>query len=110
VITTAPETVVVSSRGFADADSARRFGDLIAVTVRSISQYMSLERLDGITAAHDYDEALPQLERGVAAIGRSAAIPCNFGVSRLRRVPYVCVAAKVVYRLVHVNNASRISN
>src|SRR5665213_1643615 len=39
-------------------------GDLIAVTVRSISQYMSLERLDGITVAYDYDEALAQLERG----------------------------------------------
>ncbi len=61
---TAPENIGVSLRGFADEVSARRFGDLIAVTVRSISQYMSLERLDGITVAHDYDEALAQLERG----------------------------------------------
>ncbi len=55
---TAPETIGVSSRGFADADSAGCFGDLIAVTVRSISQYMGLERPGGITVAHNYDELL----------------------------------------------------
>ena len=61
---TAPENIGVSLRGFADEPSAQKFGHLIADTVRSLSHYMDLGRLDGITVAYDYDDALARLDRG----------------------------------------------
>ena len=64
---TAPESFQVSIRGFADEPQARAFANLIAVTVREISRFIDLERLDGVTVADDYDEALAQLDRGYQA-------------------------------------------
>ena len=61
---TAPESIPVSVRGFADATEAENFGHEIALTVRSISCYINLSRLDGITVAFDYDDALAELDRG----------------------------------------------
>ncbi len=60
----APESFPVSARGFADATEAEDFARYIALTVRLISQYMDLSRLDGITVAFDYDDALAELDRG----------------------------------------------
>lgn len=61
---TAPESIPVSARGFADATEAENFAHCIADTVRLISRYVDLSRLDGITVAFDYDEALAELDRG----------------------------------------------
>lgn len=61
---TAPSNIPVNLRGFADAESAERFGNVIAEAVRAISSVTNLEGLDGITVAYDYDEALAQLDRG----------------------------------------------
>ena len=61
---TAPASIQVSLYGFADKLSAERFGDLIAKMVRYISRHINLERLDGITVAFDYDQALARLDRG----------------------------------------------
>lgn len=64
---TAPENIAVSARNFAETEKAERFGHTIANTVRAISRYIDLERLDGITVAFDYDEALAELDRGYQA-------------------------------------------
>jgi hypothetical protein len=64
---TAPTSIAVSLRGFADAAFAEPFANTIAAAVRTISCYINLERLDGITVAFDYDEALAQLDRGYQA-------------------------------------------
>lgn len=64
---TAPESISVSLRGFAEPDQATRFGNLIADIVRSMSKYIDLTQLDGITVAYDYDEALAQVDRGFDA-------------------------------------------
>lgn len=64
---TAPASIGVNLRGFADKTSAERFGNVIADAVRAISCWINLERLDGITVAFDYDEALAQLDRGIQA-------------------------------------------
>ncbi len=61
---TAPERFSVSLRGFADSNTAERFGRLIGGFVRSISCYIDVERLEGITVAFDYDGALAELDRG----------------------------------------------
>jgi len=60
----APERIHVSLRNFSDKAAAERFGGVIAGCVREISRYVDLERLDGITVAYDYDDALAQLDRG----------------------------------------------
>jgi hypothetical protein len=61
---TAPETIPFSMRGFQDAVHAERFAQLLAILIRGISRYINLERLDGVTVAFDYDEALAELDRG----------------------------------------------
>ncbi len=61
---TAPELIPVSARGFTDTTDAENFAHHIAYTVRAISRYIDLSRLDGITVAFDYDEALAELDRG----------------------------------------------
>ena len=64
---TAPANIGVSLRGFADAASAERFANVIVSAMRLISCCVNLERLDGVTVAFDYDEALAQLDRGYRA-------------------------------------------
>jgi hypothetical protein len=66
-VPTTPGSVSVSLRGFADAKHAEGFGRVIAYTVGSISRFIDLQRLDGITVAFDYDDALAQLDRGYRA-------------------------------------------
>lgn len=64
---TAPESFQVSLRGFTDADEAEQFGNTMGMAVREISRFIDLERLDGVTVAYDYDDALSQLDRGYEA-------------------------------------------
>lgn len=63
----APDSIPVSLRGFADAAHAERFGHTIANTVRALSRHIDVERLDGITVAFDYDNALAEFDRGYEA-------------------------------------------
>jgi len=61
---TAPENISVSLRNFDSHERAENFGHVIANCVRTISRYIDVERLDGITVAFDYDAALAELDRG----------------------------------------------
>jgi hypothetical protein len=61
---TAPENMSISLRCFATEEHARAFGDLVATYVRSLSRYIDLTALDGITIAFDYAQALLDLDRG----------------------------------------------
>ena len=61
---TAPNRLPVSVQGFENTDHAKAFASLIAHVVYEISCYIDLDRLDGITVAHDYDKALAHLDRG----------------------------------------------
>jgi hypothetical protein len=61
---TAPENISISLRGFDTEEHARAFGDLVATYVRSLSRYIDLTALDGITIAFDYAQALLELDRG----------------------------------------------
>lgn len=66
-LATIPLGLCVSVRGFSDDASARQFGELLGDVVSLISRRIDLERLDGITVAFDYDEALASLDRGFNA-------------------------------------------
>jgi hypothetical protein len=63
---TAPENMSISLRCFDMEEHARAFGDLVATYVRSLSRYIDLTTLDGITIALDYAQALLDLDRGYA--------------------------------------------
>lgn len=65
---TAPSTISFSMQGFQDDAEATAMANAIASYIRSISRYINLERLDGVTVAHDYDDALLGLDRGVEGL------------------------------------------
>lgn len=65
---TAPASYQVSVRGgFETEEQARTFGSQISAAIHLFSCYIDMERLDGVTVAADYDEALRQLDRGFQA-------------------------------------------
>ena len=61
---TVPSNYPVAVHGFETTEHAERFAKVIGQMVNFLSCYIVLDRLDGITVAHDYDKALAQLDRG----------------------------------------------
>jgi len=61
---TVPDKIAVNLRGFADDASTRKFAEFLGGIVSWISRWINVERLDGITVAYDYNEALASLDRG----------------------------------------------
>jgi len=61
---TVPENLSLNLQGFASREDAERLGHVLANTVRDISRYIDVSRLDGISVAFDYNAALAQLDRG----------------------------------------------
>jgi hypothetical protein len=68
--TSAPENLSVSLCAFDSEQHAREFGNLIVCYARELSRYIDLSGLDGITVAHDYSQALAELDRGYATSHR----------------------------------------
>lgn len=64
--TTLPN-VKVSLRGFRTEDEAMKAWNLVGANLWMLGALMNLERLDGVTVAYDYDDALAQLDRGFQA-------------------------------------------
>lgn len=65
---TAPTSFSFAMQGFRDEAEATAMANVLAGYIRFISEYIDLERLDGVTVAHDYDEALFDLDRGVSGL------------------------------------------
>jgi hypothetical protein len=63
-----PPKLVVSVKGFADADVARAMGYGMGDLVRELGRYIDVSTLDGITVAVDYDAALRELDRGIEGL------------------------------------------
>jgi hypothetical protein len=61
---TAAENLCVISRGFSTEEEAREVGTAVRGCVIELSRYFDLSRLDGVTVAHDYAQALASLDRG----------------------------------------------
>jgi len=62
--TTAPESLCVTARGFPSDEEARDLGTAVRECVILLSRHFNLSRLDGVTVAHDYQQALASLDRG----------------------------------------------
>ena len=62
--TTTPASIQVCVRAFDSVERATEFANLLAEYVRELSRWINLERLDGLTVAHDYAQALLELDRG----------------------------------------------
>lgn len=61
---TAPESFTVSAQGFDTAERATQSAQLVGVYIRELSRHIDLCRLDGVTFAYDYKQALLDLDRG----------------------------------------------
>jgi len=61
---TIPSNLLFSARGFADEDYAKEAMHKLYSVLSVISQSIDLTKLDGVTVAFDYDEALAELDRG----------------------------------------------
>lgn len=61
---TAPTSFVVSARAFSSEEEAQELAEIIGNCVRLLSSHFDLSTLDGITVAHDYAQALLELDRG----------------------------------------------
>lgn len=62
-----PPNLRLTLRGFAGEETAKRFGRLVLDYVGELSRYLDLSRLDGMTVAFDYDQALLDLDRGYSS-------------------------------------------
>lgn len=62
--TTAPASIPVCVRAFDSVERATNFANLLAEYARELSRWINLEHLDGLTVAHDYAQALLELDRG----------------------------------------------
>jgi hypothetical protein len=61
---TAPANMMFSMRAFADEERARALGSRIYAFMVELSRYIDCSRLDGVTVAFDFDQALAELDRG----------------------------------------------
>ncbi|MDO9071628.1 MAG: hypothetical protein Q7U73_00030 [Rubrivivax sp.] len=61
---TLPENLGLTARGFATEEEARELGTAVLDCIRLLSRHFNLSRLDGVTVAHDYQQALATLDRG----------------------------------------------
>lgn len=61
---TAPDSFVVSARAFTSEEKAHSLAGAIGECIRLLSCHFDLSRLDGVTVAHDYPQALLDLDRG----------------------------------------------
>ena len=52
-------------RGFAREEEAREIGNLVFSFLHQFGKFLDLERLDAVTIAFDYDEALSQVKQGL---------------------------------------------
>jgi hypothetical protein len=62
--TTAPDGFNICARAFDTADRAQNLSSLIGTCIRELSRQFDLNRLDGVTVAYDYAQALLDLDRG----------------------------------------------
>ena len=61
---TLPNSVNICARGFDNADRATNIATLIGTCIRELSRQFDLSTLDGVTVAHDYNQALLDIDRG----------------------------------------------
>lgn len=61
---TAPSDILVNVRGFETTEHAEHFANVIFNMMHFLSNFIMLDRLDGITVAFDCNNALAQLDRG----------------------------------------------
>jgi hypothetical protein len=62
---TMPSHVSFYLKGFHDEDVGRRLAYAVADVIREVGAFIDLTKLDGVTIAKNYDEALTELDRGV---------------------------------------------
>lgn len=62
---TMPSDVPFCVKGFHDEEVGKRLAYAVADVIRVVGSFIDLTKLDGVTIACDYDEALTELDRGI---------------------------------------------
>lgn len=88
---TAPNNIPVTVRNaFNTEEEGREFAHTVAYAIRALSSFIKLEKLDGVTIAGDYDEALAEFDRGTGRpSGLTASNPDDDGVYGVAMAPAV---------------------
>jgi len=86
---TAPASIPISVRGFADEQRARAFGERLGAWLHELGRRFDLSALDGVTVAADYAEALQSIDRGFVAT-RSLAPTREHARGVAMAVPVLC--------------------
>lgn len=77
---TAPSHYQISLRGFESEEAARSLGSLLNSYLHAIGRHIDISRLDGVTVAYDYKEALAALDRGYGPPIRVLTPTADYGV------------------------------
>lgn len=65
---TVPLPLSVNVRGFTDGEIGERLGYAVAEVISVVGSYIDVSKLDGVTIACDYDQALAELDRGLEGL------------------------------------------
>lgn len=71
---------LVSFLGCADQAKANRIADVVRVVVDHLSRHMPVRRIESITFASDYEQALADIDRGFQASGSLIPTSVEYGV------------------------------
>jgi hypothetical protein len=72
--------VRITLRAFATQADATQVGEIVGAWLRILGAFFSLKRLDGVTVAYDYDQALAELDKGFGSQKISTATRNEFAV------------------------------
>lgn len=79
--------VRITLRAFAAEADAIQVGEIVGAWLRILGAFFSLKRLDGVTVAYDYDQALAELDKGFGSQKLSTATRNEFAVGIAMAVP-----------------------
>lgn len=71
---------LVSFRGCADQATANRIADVVRIVVNQLGRHMPVRRIESITFASDYEQALADIDRGFQAPSPLTPTSVEYGV------------------------------
>lgn len=77
---TVPSPLPMSLSGFESEEAARAFAGKLQSYLHLIGQHLDLERLDAVSVAYNYPEALANVDRGIEGTATLTATSATYGV------------------------------
>lgn len=74
-----PAPLPMTLGGFESPEAARKFADTLHLYLQVIGQYLDLERLDAVSVAYNYTDALASVDRGIQGTAPLTATAAAYG-------------------------------